>query len=210
MDHVDVPGQIALDIDALIREAELDAAPAWTGSPLRLTLDYRTPDEHAAAMQRWILENGQSGCRSRSNMWSPAICHQPLTIESHELHVLSVDLRTEHGHEGPGALLYQANCTPCGWHEVADGENAAVEAMHDHAVPDWRDLPLMPHKISAALSNPTRQSLAAARAWVEQNYPAHRQHPGAPIRTTRTRMGTRHVPGRSPFGGFDLTGEIRE
>lgn len=36
---------------------------------------------------------------------------------------------------------------------------------------------------------------------LEQNYPAHRQHPGTPIRTTRTSMGTRHVPSCPPSAG---------
>lgn len=208
MDHDTIPGQIGLDIDELIREAQRDAAPAWTGAPLHYTADYWTPDEHAAALARWQLENGRHGSIPHSHIWHQAITHHPITIDGHPMTVLSADTRPESQHHGPGALLYQANCTRCRWHHIADTENSAVEHLHDHAMPRWRDLPVMPLRLSHRLGRGDAKAERAARAWVVEHYPAEHQHPGAPIRTERQRHGTRHVPGRSPFGGFDLTAKI--
>lgn len=39
------------------------------------------------------------------------------------------------------------------------------------------------------------REIVAATAW---------QRPGVPVRTHRQSHGTRHVPGRSPLGGYDL------
>jgi hypothetical protein len=43
----------------------------------------------------------------------------------------------------------------------------------------------------------------AARNWISQHYPESIQMAGAPVITERDN-GTRHVPGRSPWGGYDL------
>lgn len=204
-----IPGQIALDIDEMIREAERDAAPAWTGAPLRFTADYWTPAELEAAAQRWRLEHGNTSSRPRSHTWTQTLTGQPLTVPGHRLHVLSADTRPI-GREylGPGALLYQANCPACRWHHISDSENAAVEALHDHGMPGWADLPVMPARLSEALGHGSHQATTKALAWLEANYPSEWQHPGAPIRTSRRRGATRHVPGLSPFGGYDITAEI--
>lgn len=68
-----------------------------------------------------------------------------------------------------------------------------MEAWHDHAMPGWRDLPVRPSGLKAA----------ALEAWLDA-YPSGWKRPGAPIRTVRDPHGTRHVPGRSPWGGYDL------
>lgn len=44
-----------------------------------------------------------------------------------------------------------------------------------------------------------------ALRWIEQRYPEHMQISGAPIITERQPYGTRHVPGYSPWGGYDLS-----
>ncbi len=49
-------------------------------------------------------------------------------------------------------LRYQANCAPCRWHHLAPDSEAVVEAAHDHAMPGWRDLPVMPFTFSKRLS----------------------------------------------------------
>lgn len=75
-------------------------------------------------------------------------------------------------------------------------------------MPGWRDLPVLPSKLSATLSTPSKQSTARGAAWIEENYPPAWQIPGAPVRTLRQPMGTRHVAGRSPLGGYDLCAGI--
>ncbi|MBD2758834.1 hypothetical protein IEE94_04855 [Yimella sp. cx-573] len=67
-----VPGQLAIDIDDLIRQAELKNAGQWHGAPLGYTTDYYTPGEHQAAMDRWILEHTNFGS-ALSGIWLRAI-----------------------------------------------------------------------------------------------------------------------------------------
>jgi hypothetical protein len=45
----------------------------------------------------------------------------------------------------------------------------------------------------------------AAKKWITEPYPKSMQVAGAPIITERRPYGTRHVPGRSPWGGYDLS-----
>ena len=97
--------------------------------------------------------------------------------------------------------MYQMICEGCRWHHIATSENAVVEAWHDHALPGWRDLPILPAKIST-------QKQARVLAWLEDTYPPEWVRPGVPIRTHRSQHGTRHVPGRSPLGGYDLTAVV--
>lgn len=205
MDTAQVIGQLSIDINELIHEAERDAAPPWTGAPLHFTTAYWTPEELEAAAARWVLEHGWLSSRPRSHTWTQSLTGRPMTVPGHELHVLTADTRP-FGREylGPGALLYQANCPECRWHHISDSENAAVEALHDHGMPGWDTLPLMPAQLSEALGHGSRQATSKAHAWIEEHYPAEWQRPGAPILTARRQGATRHVPGRSPLGGYDL------
>lgn len=97
-------------------------------------------------------------------------------------------------------------CTRCTWHHVASSENAAVEAWHDHAFPGWRDLPIFPANLCGGMGS--REMTPQRRDWIDENYPAAFRVDGAPIRTTRgSRIGSRHVPGYSPLGGYDLAAD---
>lgn len=200
--------QIAFDIDALIHVADLQAAPAWAGpAPLHFTTDYYTPDELAAAFERWTFEHDRLGCIPASHMWHPAITMDDANslTPGHDLTVLSADLRCAHLTERchcVGQLLYRAICQTCRWHRDAT-EPQAVEAWHDHAWPGWRQLPAVPAEI--ATSDPSGRPTRRLVAWLDQHQPDDWQTPGAPIVTERARHGTRHVPRRSPWGGFDLS-----
>jgi len=46
-----------------------------------------------------------------------------------------------------GALMYQPICKPCEWSGITDRENDAVEMWHDHALPSWRELPIVPSRL---------------------------------------------------------------
>ena len=191
-----IPGQLAFDVDDLIRQAQRDRAGEWCGAPLGYTVEYYTPDEFAAAMDRYVLEHGHFGCR-RSGCWSIALTRKDIIAGSH--HVVFLDADAPEGSPG-----YQANCAPCRWHHLGS-DNDVVEAAHDHTMPGWRDLPVMPRSLSKRLSTPTKQSTRAVQAWIEDNYPTEWQVPGAPVLTIRAPMATRHVAGRSPLDGYDLT-----
>lgn len=185
------------------------AATRWTGAaPLGYTTDFFDPADLRAAFDRYVAEHGHFGCRIHSHMWIDHITDQPFSFGGHEFVLMDADAGREcppgHDHTAsplPGKLMYQAICAPCRWHEVSDVSNAVIDAWHDHAMPGWRDLPEFPLGLSHA---DTRQQKAAAAAWITQRYPPEWQRPGVPVRTMRQPMGTRHVAGRSPLGGYDL------
>lgn len=194
--------QLALDLS--------EPLPEWTGSPLHFHTDYLDPEDHLEAFERWVEENGVFGCLARSGMWHRALCSDPFaTANGHSHYQLIADLRSDdrpdvqhvEGIERFDRLLYQSICRECRWHTIHDGENKAVEAWHDHAFPGWRTLPVVP--LSALGSNPANHQTRAGK-WALEHYPKAWRIGGAPIRTERERGATRHVAGRSPFGGFDL------
>jgi len=192
------------DMDQLAREAV--AATRWEGAPLTYTTDYYAPEELDAAWARYIAEHGNFGCIPSSHMWHRAPCApgglivDALIFRGHELVIFTANTwcnAAEHDHSAAPLpegyrMCYRGICAPCGWHAISD-ENGVVEAWHDHAMPGWRDLPVRPAGLTPA----------AEKVWLEA-YPGDWQAPGAPIRTPRSTGGTRHVPGRSPWGGYDL------
>ncbi|MGD9429986.1 DUF6349 family protein [Arthrobacter russicus] len=84
----------------------------------------------------------------------------------------------------------------------ATSKNTAVEAWHDHALPGWRRLPIVPARVRVRNDKGLTKQ---AREWITDHYPASAQVPGAPIITERGEYATRHVPNYSPWGGYDLS-----
>lgn len=198
------------DLEILTAEAARDNAPAWAGPSLRYTNSFLSPSVHAAVSARNALENPTWSRDRLSGSWHPWITHTDFQTVDHDYAMLCVDLRCrcfmkrdlENDRDTKcscvGDLMFQTICTRCEANFVTDNEKTAVEAWHDHAFPGWRDLPVIP---------PTRSDAARA-TFIEVNYPEAWKVQHAPIRTTRLKYGTRHVPGRSPWGGFDLTGAV--
>jgi len=202
------PGQMAFDLDLLMREQI--AAQPWSGAPLTYTTDYYTPAELGAAFDRYIAEHGRFACFINSHMWSPAVAVIPFEAGTHSMHLLVANGACdvlEHSHaegELPGEGVYQANCTSCRWHSIHPHENEVVEAWHDHALPGWRDLPLLPSTLTRPGWGMERWSREKVMAWIQEHYPATFLEPGSPVRTVRQPHAGRHVPNRSPQGGYDL------
>lgn len=204
------------DLEELTRLAVADTP--WTGRcPLGYTAEYYTPSELDAALDRWKAQFGSFGWILLSHMWHPCFASDPLILEAHQLHLYtahgSCDPRhgaaspgrdeANHDHTDnplPGAFMYQTNCPSCRWHHIATGERTVVEAWHDHAFPGWRALPVLPSKLRRG----DPKAAPAIREWVERHYPDEWQIPGAPMLTQRVDNGLRPVPGRSPFGGYDI------
>lgn len=213
--HHDVGEQLAFDIDALIHEAAVEGAPPWQGAPLGFTADYYPPTDLDAAFAHWQFLHKPFNSYALSHMWHRAIAVPGgVTIGDHGFDLFTADLRCladDHRHgtcscscscSCAGDLLYRVVCEPCDWHQITDGENPAVESWHDHAIPGWRDLPIVP--ANTPISDGARLT-KSARAWITEHYPPQTQFPGAPIITEHTTVGRRHVPGRSPWGGYDLS-----
>lgn len=111
-----------------------------------------------------------------------------------------------------GGGVYRGACLHCTWEgPLRDEENTAAEDAHDHAWPGWRDLPLVPRRPDAAVTR--KQTSSALRRWIDQVnavYPTGWLESGGPIRTRRHTVGTRHVPNRTGFGGYDLCGHVTQ
>lgn len=147
-----------------------------------------------------------------SYAWTPAICGPKYDADAEGCCpvILSVDLRCRDHWRVPcscvGDLLYLHACTGCGHVDDArSSENLAAEDAMDHAWPEWRDLPVL------ATSMPDERRQQAA--WTEvalEHYPAGWLERGGPVRTARSRAGSRHVPGRTPYNGYDMAEVVSE
>lgn len=204
-------GQLSFDIDALIHAAEIEATPEWQGAPLHFTTGYYSPAELDDAFEHWCFLNGHQNSIALSHMWHRWVgLNEHVEFQEHSFDVFDAELRClapEHrgGDEDcscVGGMVVQAICEPCDWHVITDNENAVVEAWHDHAVPGWRELPVVPERIRV---RDTKGLSRHAREWIAEHYPIQMQVTGAPIITERAQHATRHVPGYSPWGGFDLS-----
>lgn len=209
------PGQASFDLDHLLHLAEIEAAPEWVGAPLGFTSEYWPAAALDAAFRQWQFLHGQFGSVPRSHMWHPGIgARRPIELGAHSADVFSADLHCQPDQHPPGdcactgGLIQKIVCDPCGWQSISAHENAVVEAWHDHALPDWRSLPVMPARLRTTDRSSVYQG--RAREWFEEHYPAAAQMPGAPIITERVGLATRHVPGGSPWGGWDIAATTHE
>jgi hypothetical protein len=203
--------QLAFDIEGMIHEAAIKASPDWAGAPLQFTTAYFSPEDLDAASAHWHFLHRLDDPRAPRRMWRRSITI-PVGVDSgnQAFDFFTADLRCEPWkHDEPhgmcacvGDLMYLAICEPHTWHLIASDENTAAEGWHDHAFPGWRDLPIVP----ARLRSVGKPGLSkAATRWIEEHYPKAMQVDGAPVITERSGLGTRHVAGRSPWGGYDIS-----
>lgn len=165
-----------------------------------------------AEWQAWRDRYGNFGSGVVSHAWYVhTTCPEDPTGRC-QATVLHCDLRESHASqtgevsgcdcaETVDAMLYRGACTGCDWEgPERPGENAAAEDAVDHAWPGWRDLPVVPR---------CPQERNARARWVERVtglYPAGWLQARGPIRTSRERYGTRHVPGLpSEPHGYDMS-----
>lgn len=196
-------GQLAFDFDELAREDARALLPEWEGAPLHFTTDYYPPAALDAAFEHWCFLNTHFDSYRRSHMWHRGIAHDRRTeLAEHSGEMFTAELRPGSEQLGPGGLLSQMICEPCQWSAIGLDANLTVEAWHDHALPGWRDLPVVPRQIRVRTEGGLTK---LAKAWIVEHYPRHMQIPGAPIVTERSEGATRHVPSYSLWGGYDLS-----
>lgn len=204
-------GQLSFDIDALLHAADVEAALPWRETPLHFTMDYFAPAELDAAFEHWCFLNGHFDSIARSHLWHRLVqLREHVELGEHSIDTFTADLGCATAQHRDldencscvGGLIVQAICEPCGWHALADNENAAVEGWRDHAIPGWRKLPIVPARIRVRNEKGLTKQ---AQEWIADNYPLEIQVPGVPIITKRSRYATRHVPNYSPWGGYDLS-----
>lgn len=168
----------------------------------RAWLADRSEDTRLAMAATWDFGITQPGSilggRDEPFRLAPEEGCQPTVLESH----------------GADGLLYRAACLGCGW--VSDaihprgGGNAAVEDAHDHTHPGWRDLPVVDPVPSDVNGTKARAALERKREQVAALHPDGWVARKGPTRTWRRPMGTRHVPFRGWFGGYDLSAGVNE
>lgn len=174
--------------------------------PFGFTADYHPPAALDAAYREFCAAHGHTGSIMRSHMWHRFSRADTVDCDGHRCEIFTADLRPPmfpgvRRTIGPGPRLSLAVCEPCQWHTIGD-EPYVVVAWHDHAIPDWRVLPVMPGDVrDRELSGWGKKAMA----WLEEHVPADLQRDGAPIVTERQPPGNRHVPGYSPWGGYDLS-----
>lgn len=162
------------------------------------TSEQYTASDLVAAFDAWQGEHPDLFCggSKHSHMWTREITSPPGTKYPHSAWLMDADLRCGHHKQNcfcVGAIIYRTYCSDCDWWSApTEDEGDAIRDYHDHCWPGWRNLPVL-----------TRPS-PDRKPKLPDDYPQEWQAPGAPIVTTRTPIGTRNVPGRSPFGGYDM------
>lgn len=148
--------QLAFDIEGMLHEAAVESTPEWRGAPLHFTTVYYPPAELDAALDHWMFLHAHD--KTHVNMWRHSITvPDNAQVAGHGFALYTTGLRCEpwkHAdrHEScqcVGDLMYQAICEPCEWNAITDHENVAVELWHDHALPGWRELPIVPSRLRA-------------------------------------------------------------
>ena len=161
----------------------------------------------ASEFEAWCTEHGHFGSLLRAHAWHPHAYGALNTPTGRcQAAVLDVDLRPHDSFPAEcecteaGALLYRGACRGCDWESSRprDDENVAAEDALDHAWSGWRILPVMP----TMPGDPKK--LARWTAELSAAYPDGWLEAAGPVRTWRQGLGTRHVPGRSPWGGYDV------
>lgn len=104
-------------------------------------------------------------------------------------------------------IRYLAACLTCGYvsNTQRDCENPAVEDALDHTHPGFRDVPILPGR-PIGEEGTTRQTKwdQTMRGQLTGRVPADWVARCGPTWTNRQPTGTRHVPTRGIYGGYDL------
>ncbi|WP_221936742.1 DUF6349 family protein [Skermania sp. ID1734] len=173
------------------REAnEANGIPSLFGSPARGLVARQ--DE----FEEWQRTYGSFASLCDSHAWVVEWTAPSAVTDTCQATVLHADLRCDH--DEPcycvGDLVCRGACTGCAWEggAVRASEDDAVADALDHCFPGWRQSPIV---VSQKGRGEVTQHPTRPDGWpiiVERG-------PGA---------GRRPVPGRSPWGGYDVDSSI--
>lgn len=204
-----IAGQLDI-FDALADlEADKTGERARThGVPVLFASTTRGIAARQAEFDAWSRRWGQAGSICDSHAWLPQITAPTAPTDTCQPTVLWADLRcscfrpsTDTPCQCVGELLYRGACTGCTFETGDfDDENDAVNAALDHAHPGW--LSDLEHAVPPVGSEKTA-------TWQRKTRNKIGERPGGwPVITTRTAPGLRSVPGRSPWGGYDIAHSV--
>lgn len=208
-----------LAVDQLDLFAEIEAAEAelrLAQAPTLFDTDQRGCFTRLAMFEQWVAEYGHFDCNRLSHAWRPTWTSfrgdRPEPTDRCRPILLDAELGCDHYRDEclcVGDLLYRAACLHCTFEgPIRDDECSASEDAQDHCFPGWRELPIVPGVPEIGSGAKAKKTAEAWIKKVDALYPSGWLLDGGPIRTRRTRPGTRHVPLRTPFGGYDMCGEI--
>jgi hypothetical protein len=204
----DIAGQLDI-FDALadLEADEKDRHERLYGIPILFASTARGIDARTAEFDAWKKRWGHFRSLCDSHAWVVETTAPSERTDTCQPTVLTADLRCtcdRHRDDTPcqcvGGLLYRGACTGCAW-EAGDvgGENDAVNAALDHAHPGWLN------DLSNAVAPPPWDK---PDPWKKTRQKIGERPHGWPVITTRTAPGLRSVPGRSPWGGYDIAHSV--
>lgn len=204
--------QLDLFAESEAAEAELRLAQART----LFDTDELGCFARLALFEQWVAEFGNFDCYRLSHGWHPTFTSyrgdRPEPAAECRPILLAAELRCNHRDRDclcVGGLVYRAACLHCTYEgPVRGSENAASEDAQDHCYPGWRELPLVDRVPETGNSAREKKAFATWAEKVQALYPDGWLEAGGPIRTRRSAPGTRHVPLNTPFGGYDMCGEV--
>ena len=193
---------------ALERQLEAERV---SGVPSLYAQRYSTVAEYSAAMDAWREAWGSFGCRRVSHGWDVSLGEYATGrgLTDHCVPItLAANLGCEHYSQAcscVGDLVFRSLCRGCGWHSaVVDDDTTAAILGLDHCFPGWRHDPIVPSPPYD--DGPKRKHRLAWEATVAELHGTDRPD-GYPIITYRGSSGTRAVPGRSLWNGYDVAAE---
>ncbi|WP_433717413.1 DUF6349 family protein (plasmid) [Nocardia sp. CA-084685] len=196
MEQIDIFDELKR-IDDQRRAAQIAAH----GLPRLYASPARGLQARAAEYTDWIARYGRFGCTYRARAWSVTVGDPDQPTKHCQATVLSADLRCVcySPCHCVGALVYRGACSRCTWEgPTTTNRETAVLAALDHACPGWRNDP-------SVVPDPGDHTAHAHHQWAASIISQLGDRPnGWPITTLRTSLGTRAVPGRSPWGGYDI------
>lgn len=196
-----------LDLLALLADDAGANGPEEAGRSLYATAT-RGVGARPAEFDLWRTQHGAVGSLRISHAWRVGISHPAVPTEQCQPTVLDCDLRCscfDGSCHCVGDLIYRGGCLRCDWEgEERRGEDGAVADGLDHAHPGWRDSPI----VTALRYDATKRRGQLWQDTVLTEYGDRAA--GWPIITDRPGDGTRAVPGRSPWGGYDVAATTRD
>ncbi len=195
-----------------MRRVEAPTGMPWQGAPLAYHEDFFTPQDLIAACTRYAAEYGVDAFVESSHMWRfPSYVRMweeggvkpRVERDGHSLWLFIANRRCAQTrpHQCPTMpydRVWQAICPGCAWHVFGGSRVLVAEAWHDHAMPGWRDLPIVPLEISRIKDERSRNQ--ELQAWLVTHYPENWRRTGSPI-IQYSAEGTRAcVP--APYQGY--------
>ncbi len=183
------------------------------GIPRLYAHTYPHPDDYVRAFENWQRDWFSFASRVVSHAWLPAeymwLGSSGVTAACQPI-VLTAHLQCQHYGERCYCVgrvnAHRGMCRRCGWHSpiTTDDDSSAIALALDHCHPGWRDCPV----VDPAPFEDGPKGAAARARWEDAARNLYGKRPqGWPIITSRASPGTRAVPGRSPWGGYDVAAE---